>query len=92
MTLDQLPRELTGCTLVDRPIDDDAIAELAQADRQRLAPRGNASRMCRSKKSYGRRAALRAARILRDRQGEDVAAYTCPHCDRYHVGHRPVAR
>lgn len=91
MTTAQLPRELAGCTLVNRRVDDGAIAAVAAADRARLAPRGGRRRMCLAKKAYGQRAALRAARVLRDRQGEDVRAYLCPCCDRYHVGHAPVA-
>lgn len=41
---------------------------------------------CHRKRRYGRRQALRAARILRDR-GDAVHGYACPVCRRWHVGH-----
>jgi hypothetical protein len=42
---------------------------------------------CHGKKRYGRKAAHRAARVLHQRQGQQVHAYPCPHCGRWHVGH-----
>jgi hypothetical protein len=92
MATRQLPAELAGCRTVERRFVGEDIRELAASDRHRLRPRGSRRRMCGDKRSYGRRSAAQVARVLRDRQGEDVYAYECPICSRHHVGHRPVAR
>jgi hypothetical protein len=82
---------LSGCTLVSRDFRAEDLAEVAAADRAVLEPRGSRTRSCGKKKIYGQRSALRAARRLRENQGEDVHAYKCLHCGNHHVGHRPVA-
>jgi len=89
--------ELAGAQLVADTITDEQLAALAAHDRraaQGTDPKfpGRPERTCTSKRAYGERAAWRAARVLRDAQGEAVHAYSCPYCRRWHVGHEPYVR
>lgn len=65
-----------------------ADADLVDMDRTRTG-NDDASRIrgCVKKVTYGRRAAHRAARIVRASDGGDARAYPCEHCARWHVGH-----
>ncbi len=45
---------------------------------------------CFRKKAYpDERMARQVAARVRERHDENVVAYACPHCGRYHVGHAP---
>lgn len=47
-------------------------------------------RACRGKKAYKTiKQALFDARELRRKSGDDISAYVCDFCGRYHVGHTP---
>lgn len=62
-------------------------AEFFRRRRRRGAARTSKQRACIDKHTYGRRAARRAARILRREHGEHVHAYPCPWGSHWHVGH-----
>lgn len=55
--------------------------------RRRATAHTDKASACVAKRTYGRRAARRAARILRREHGEHVRAYPCPWGGHWHVGH-----
>ncbi|AXV09827.1 hypothetical protein DVS28_b0057 (plasmid) [Euzebya pacifica] len=65
-----------------------ALADLVEMDKSR-SPAGHVMkrRSCVEKVAYGARSARRAARQLRQGQGEEVHAYPCMFCAGWHVGH-----
>ena len=83
---------LAGCRRVHRRFGDADLAAVAEHDARVILgkdPRysGSRYRCCARKRAYGSRSAHRAARVLREAQGQDVHAYACPYCHRWHVGH-----
>lgn len=84
---------LAGCRRIDRHFADSDLEAVARHDARILKGldphhTGSRYRACARKRAYGEKAAHRAARQLRDAQGQDVHAYPCPHCRRWHVGHQ----
>ena len=45
-------------------------------------------RQCAGKVRYQRRKALEVALKLEKRDGQGMAAYECPYCSHWHVGHK----
>jgi hypothetical protein len=86
-----LPPELAGCTPIWRTFSRGDLRAVLQSDQMAFRPVGGAGRRCVTKVTYGHRKALRAARVLSDRSNEDVEAYPCEHCSRWHVGHALAA-
>lgn len=86
----QLRLFLTGCTVVEHQFDDDDYAELARDDARRRRVTTSVTR-CPEKVAMNQHTARRAARIIGER-GEDVHAYECNVCHRWHVGHGTVFR
>ena len=92
-TIDLTDTALQGVNLVERHFDDEDLARLAEHDHRvvlGIDPRhpGSRYRTCARKTTYGESAAHTAARKLRDAKAEDVHAYPCPYCCRWHVGHK----
>lgn len=88
---------LEGVQRVQRRFGDDDLERVAAHDARAVLGRdprhpGSRWRTCARKVAYGERSAHRAARQLRDAQHEDLHAYPCPYCRRWHVGHLPIAR
>lgn len=85
--------QLRGLTPAPR-VSPEQFARMVASERSRFdvrrLSRGGVDRACRGKVPLGRKRALRAARMLRDRQGDDARAYTCALCSRFHVGHPPA--
>lgn len=49
------------------------------------------SSACEGKETHASFAdAKRIARDMREKYGEMLLAYACPHCGKYHVGHTPI--
>ena len=72
-------------------IDDGVLTAVAVADDALLVGRRRGAAgpkwICVPKRRYGRDVAHRVARMLRQRDGEEVHAYACGCCDAWHVGH-----
>jgi hypothetical protein len=89
----ELPDALIGAVRSTLgPIDDDMLRAVAVIDihDETLTRRNGAVRKslsCTRKMAMGRKAARKAARTLSQRTGEELRAYPCGFCRRYHVGH-----
>lgn len=54
---------------------------------QKFRPEPDKGRQCDSKVRYGRRETADQAVLAMRKKGHELEAYSCPHCEGFHLGH-----